>query len=204
MSPDVLINTAPFIDNTGTILDTYTKTNLWHPERPVLTASAHHAPNESPHTVITTPFGLIGILVCWDLAFPEAFRALIRLGAKVIVIPSFWTNYDMSTAGREHNPKAEEIFVQASLVTRAFENTATIVFVNATGSEDDGFFGLSQVVVPIVGTVEGSLMGREQGMRVVDVPLEVGEIAERNYKIREDLAREDWHYGYAKLGELGG
>jgi predicted amidohydrolase len=106
----------------------------------------------------------------------------------------------MSPAGRIHNPNAEEMFVQAGLVARAFENTATIVFVNAAGRGERGFFGRSQVVLPIVGTVEGSLLGCEEGVRVVDVPMEVAEIAERNYRIREDLARGNWHYGYARMG----
>lgn len=29
------------------------------------------------------------MLICWDLAFPEAFRELIGQGAKIIIIPTF-------------------------------------------------------------------------------------------------------------------
>lgn len=29
------------------------------------------------------------MLICWDLAFPEAFRELIAQGAKIIIIPTF-------------------------------------------------------------------------------------------------------------------
>jgi hypothetical protein len=45
--------------------------------------------------------------------------------------------------------------------------------------------------------VKGSFDGPEEGMRVVEVDMEVLEIAERNYKVREDLAKENWHYGYS-------
>jgi hypothetical protein len=33
-------------------------------------------------------------------------------------------------------------------------------------------------------------------MSIVDLDLDVLEIAEKNYKVRADLAREDWHYSY--------
>jgi hypothetical protein len=32
------------------------------------------------------------------------------------------------------------------------------------------------------------------------VNMELCDIAERNYKVREDLARREWHYGYEKAG----
>lgn len=58
-----------------------------HPEREHLTSSTY-----APHSVIHTPLGPIGLLICWDLAFPEAFRELIAAGAKMIIIPTFCTN----------------------------------------------------------------------------------------------------------------
>ena len=77
-------NTAYFINNDGQIIGSYRKKNVWHPEREYLTSSAH-----DPHEVMNTPIGKIGILICWDLAFPEAFRELIARGAQVIIMPVF-------------------------------------------------------------------------------------------------------------------
>lgn len=54
------------------------------PEREHLTSSGRDI-----HEVFDTPIGRVGMLVCWDLAFPEAFRELISQGAKIIIIPSF-------------------------------------------------------------------------------------------------------------------
>lgn len=79
-----LYNTAYFISNDGSILGSYRKKNIWHPERPHLTSSG-----EAPHEVFDTPIGKVGLLICWDLAFPEAFRELIAQGAEVVVIPTF-------------------------------------------------------------------------------------------------------------------
>jgi predicted amidohydrolase len=79
------------------------------------------------------------------------------------------------------------------LTARTFENTCGIVFANAGGPVEEGYAGLSQVVMPFVGPVVR--MGEPgEGMRVCEIDLGVLEEAEANYKVREDLAREDWHY----------
>jgi predicted amidohydrolase len=199
-----LLNICPFISYTGEVLGTYTKANLWHPERPHLTSSpqaqAHISPpsTRSPlHTIIETPLGPVGILICWDLGFPEAFRALVKQGAKIIIIPTFWTAFDMSERGLKYNKDAELLFLKSTLVARAFENTCCIIFCNVGGPKEEGYAGLSQVAMPILGTLEGSFEDGTPGMRVVEVDMTVAEVAEENYKIREDLAREDWHYGYS-------
>lgn len=82
----VLYNTTYFISPAGDILSTYRKKNIWHPERPYLTSSGVTG---DPHTAFDTPIGKVGLLICWDVAFPEAFRELIRAGAEIIIVPTF-------------------------------------------------------------------------------------------------------------------
>jgi predicted amidohydrolase len=79
-------NTAYFVSNDGSILGSYRKKNIWHPERPTLTSSGLDR-----HVAIDTPIGRVGMLICWDLAFPEAFRELIADGADIVIIPTFCT-----------------------------------------------------------------------------------------------------------------
>jgi hypothetical protein len=67
--------------------------------------------------------------------------------------------------------------------------------VNAGGPPGSGFMGLSQVTIPFVGPL-AVLGSSPEGMLVVDLDMEVLEVAERNYKVRADLARDDWHYDY--------
>jgi predicted amidohydrolase len=192
-SKPTLLNIASFISSTGTILSSYTKKNLWHPERSVMTPGGR----DPPHTVLQTPLGPVGLLVCWDLAFPEAFRTLVRQGAKIIIIPTFWFSNDLSADGLKYNSDSESLFLTSTLTARAFESTAAIIFCNAAGPSSDGYLGLSRVTLPIVGPVAGSFNDSSVGMRLVEVDMEILEVAERNYKVREDLGREDWHYGYS-------
>ncbi|KAJ5177253.1 uncharacterized protein N7482_003130 [Penicillium canariense] len=202
---DLFYNTAYFISNDGSVLGSYRKKNIWHPERPHLTSSG-----QERHAAIDTPIGRVGMLICWDLAFPEAFRELIADGADIVIIPTFCkpffcpaaclliliatgTPRDASDDALRHNPESEALFLNSTLTARCYENTCGIIFVNAAGPQKD-FLGMSQVALPIVGPV--SKMGSEEGMRVVDMDLGLLDIAEQNYKVRQDLAKEDWHYVY--------
>lgn len=187
---DRLLNVAYFIDHTGEIIGKYIKKNLWGPERKHLTSSGRDV-----HEVFDTPLGRVGMLICWDLAFPEAFRELIYQGAKIIVIPTFWTLNDCSEAGLKLNPSAEAVFLDSVLTARAFENTCAIIFANAGGPPGHGYAGLSQVTVPYIGPLT-RLGSCAEGMSVVDLDLGILEDAEETYKVRADLARDDWHYDY--------
>ena len=114
-----LENVAYFITAAGEIAGKYVKKNLWGDiERLHLTSSSTDA-----HPVFDTPLGRVGMLICWDLAFPEAFREMISKGAKLIIIPTFWTLSDCSPAGLAVNPASEALFLDSMLTARCFENT---------------------------------------------------------------------------------
>ena len=170
-----------------------------HPERPHLTSST-----TAPHTTISTPLGPVGLLICWDLAFPEAFRELIASGAKIIIIPTFWTHADCSAYGLSKNPMAEKLLLESTLTARAFENTCAVIFVNAgaaPGDAESGYVGLSRVTLPFVGALGNETKDtHEEGMSIVDVDMELVGEAEKHYKVREDIGRDEWHYTYRHQG----
>jgi predicted amidohydrolase len=85
-----------------------------------------------------TPFGRIGIAVCYDLRFPELFRALTEDGAEIIVLPSAFTRL----TGQAH----WEILVRA----RAIENTCYVLAAGQGGRHDARreTFGHSMIVDP--------------------------------------------------------
>ncbi|KAM0286770.1 hypothetical protein ACHAQH_000790 [Verticillium albo-atrum] len=202
---DDLVNIAYFISTRGEVLSRYQKKNLWHNERP------HLVPNPSAHQAFDTELGdgcRVGMLVCWDLAFPEAMRELVRDGARVVIIPAFWMmDQYRDRSGRVLNPQSERVFLDSVVVARACESSAAVVFVNAGGPKQEGqvdgeredegmsYCGVSQVGMPLLGS-QGRL-GAEEGMSVVNVDLDTLDAAEGGYKVRQDLGTEGWHYGYS-------
>ena len=89
-------------------------------------------------TVVETPFGRLGMAVCYDLRFPELFRALREEGAEVIVLPSAFTK----VTGKAH--------WQPLLQARAIENQCYMVAPNQGGTHPDGreTWGHSMVINP--------------------------------------------------------
>ncbi|KAJ5243938.1 hypothetical protein N7489_004034 [Penicillium chrysogenum] len=190
---NTIVNAAYFIDNKGGIRGRYEKKNLWHPERAYVKSSK----GDTRHVAFNTPLGKVGLLICWDLAFPEAFRELVMQGAKMIIVPAFWKLSDASDVGLKHNPRSEGDFLDAAVVSRAFENTCAVVFCNVAGPANEGFAGLSQIAVPFKGCLD-KFQGCDEGLKIVSVDMDILEEAEQAYKIREDLAKPDWHYGYSR------
>ena len=87
------------------------------------------------------------------------------------------------------------------VTARAYESTAAIIFVNAGGApgatKPGTYAGLSQVAVPFLGALgDATKDSVEEGMSVVELDMQILEEAEANYKVREDIARSDWHYTY--------
>jgi predicted amidohydrolase len=133
------------------------------------------------------------LLACWDLAVPEAFRVLVAQGAKIIIIPAFWTGLGSSPAGLKRNPGFEQMVLQGLVTARAFENTCAIVFTNIGGAEGAGDLGLSQVAMPFSGPL-GKPLGGGEGLNVIDVDMDEFEEAEQFYGIRKDINGDSWRY----------
>ena len=74
-------NSAAVVGPAG-IFAVYRKAHLWDREKVCFQAGSDAAP------VIPTPFGRIGVAVCYDLYFPELMRGLAFAGADVIAVPA--------------------------------------------------------------------------------------------------------------------
>lgn len=85
-----------------------------------------------------TEFGTVGLTICYDLRFPELYRALALGGAMLIFAPA---NFAMST-GRDH--------WETLLRARAIENGAFVAATGQIGGVEGAFqsYGRSMVVDP--------------------------------------------------------
>lgn len=79
----LLYNSAAVVDAAG-VRAVYRKVHLWDRENLVFT------PGDRPPPVVGTPFGQVGVIVCYDLEFPEYTRQVALAGADLIAVPTNW------------------------------------------------------------------------------------------------------------------
>ena len=80
---DALVNGAAVVDGSG-VLARYAKAHLWDREREVFVAGG------GPPAVVDTPFGRLGVMVCYDLEFPEWVRLAAEAGTEILAVPVNW------------------------------------------------------------------------------------------------------------------
>jgi predicted amidohydrolase len=78
-----LYDTAVLVGPEGYI-GRYRKTHLWNTEKLWFT------PGDEGFSVFDTKIGRIGLLVCWDIWFPETARIVTQMGADIICVPTGW------------------------------------------------------------------------------------------------------------------
>jgi len=131
---------------------TYCKTHL-----PTLGVDRFVSPGDTLR-VFDVPFGKLGVLICYDIRFPEAARCLGLMGADVIALPTNWPE------GAESAPD----FITRA---RAWENRVYVVAANRVGVERGRrFIGRSQIVAP-TGEILCEAGGEEETILYADLDL---------------------------------
>jgi len=127
---EAIYNSAVLCGPEG-LIGVYRKTHL-----PFLGVDKLTALGPDPYRVFETGIGRIGMLICYDLRFPEAARCLALEGADIIALPTNW-------------PQGADFSPDVMAPTRAMENRVFLVAVNRAGEERDAkFIGKSQIVDP--------------------------------------------------------
>ena len=118
-----LYNTCFVFDKQGNIIARHRKVHLFDVDAPGLRfgESDTFSPG-SEITVFDTEFGRMGVAVCFDLRFPELFRAMAMRGAEVVFAPSQFN----SGIGRVH--------WEPTLMLRAIDNEFYLVAPNAAAN----------------------------------------------------------------------
>jgi deaminated glutathione amidase len=123
-----LANRAFVIDDAGAIRATYDKLHLFDVDLATGESwreSATYARGERAVTV-ATPLGVLGLAICYDLRFPDLFRAMSDAGATLFAIPAAFTR----PTGQAH----WEVLMRA----RAIEAAAFVIAAAQTGEHEDG------------------------------------------------------------------
>lgn len=134
------VNRSHVIASDGSIRARYDKIHMFDvtlPSGEIWTESAAYAGGDKL-VVVDTPIGSMGLTVCYDLRFPELYRALVDRGATVIAIPAAFT----VPTGEAH----WHVLMRA----RAIETGCHILAAAQCGTHQDGraTYGYSLVVDP--------------------------------------------------------
>ena len=126
------------------LLASYDKVHLFDRERDFFVEG------KSPLPVVATPFGPLGVMICFDWLFPEALRSLALSGATVVAHPANWVLP----------------FGPQGMILRSVENRLFTVTANRVGTEARGglpslrYIGESQIVSP-----KGEILARAESDR---------------------------------------
>jgi predicted amidohydrolase len=124
-----LFNTSYVVDGDGTVVGRYRKTHLFSP-------SGEHqrfSPGQGM-VVCDTQLGRLGLLICYDLRFPEVSRRLALDGAQVLCVSALW-------------PSVRIRHWDLLLRSRALENQLFIVGCNGCGRDGDLVYGGGSAIV---------------------------------------------------------
>jgi predicted amidohydrolase len=113
-------------------------------------------PGDIPYRVHDLPIGRLGILICYDLRFPEPPRILTLRGAQILALPTNW-------------PESSAIQPDVFTRSRAAENRIFVLAADRVGEERGArFLGRSQIVAPD-GTVLREAARDAQEMLLADI-----------------------------------
>jgi predicted amidohydrolase len=111
-------NEAFVVNRSGQVISSYQKKHLWSVEEGVTAGNRINTP-------VSTEFGLIGLIICWDIAFPEEVRRLAQQGARIVFCPAYWY-------GRQYRTTQ---MIEMLPRVRAFENQIYFVLCDAYTAE---------------------------------------------------------------------
>ena len=155
---DMIHNTLVLVGPEGYI-GKYRKVHLPLTERIMM------YPGEGDYPVFETRFGKVGLMICFDKAYPEVARALALKGADVLLCPTAWPAIEPNEDDNDF--KAGNVFSFA----RALENMCFFVDSCLSGRFE---MGHSRIIGPNPMQVCATT-GFEEGMAVADVDIQ-GEI----------------------------
>jgi deaminated glutathione amidase len=167
-----ILNRSCLVDPAGAVRARYDKIHLFDVDlargesyresstiRPGKTAS-----------VVATPFARLGLTICYDLRFPQLYRALAKAGADVLLVPAAFTR----TTGQAH--------WHVLLRARAIETGAFVVAPAQCGAAPDGRlarYGHALIVDPWGEVLPDG--GEEEG--VIAAELDLARVAEARQMI---------------------
>ena len=162
-----IYNTMVVIDTDGSVAGDYQKIHLFKLTR----ENDYYTPGNRIDTV-QTGLGPVGLMICYDIRFPELSRALYLKGARILLVSAQW-------------PTPRVHHWQSLLKARAIENQLFVIASNRTGTDASLEFPGSSVIVDPFGDILADA-GKEAGHATADIDLNRVETARNMIPCRKD------------------
>ena len=127
--------------------------------------------------VFKTTFGKIGLLICYDLNFPELAKALTLQGADLLICISA-------------SPSITRKYFETLLPARALENTVFVAYVNLAGNQEDLIYWAGSQVYDPLGNLIIKAPYFKESIITCDIHLKQLEIARARRPVLRDIRPE--------------
>ena len=129
-------NSLAMVDADGSMLGVYRKSHI--PDGPGYEEKFYFRPGNTGFKVWDTRFGKLGVGICWDQWYPECARAMMLLGAEILLYPT-------AIGTEPENPGLDtKDLWQRAMIGHAVSNVVPVVASNRIGLEgDQTFYGHS-------------------------------------------------------------
>jgi 5-aminopentanamidase len=133
-------------------------------------------PTDDDLPVFETPIGRIGIMICYEIRFPEVARSMALRGADIIALPTNW-------------PMESTILADQFTVVRAAENLVHLVVANRSDEERGMQFLGSSQIIDTAGQVLAHA-GRKQALVAASVDRDAAR--RKQISLREGVQLSPW------------
>lgn len=158
-------NTVAMLNSTGERMGLYRKSHI--PDGPGYEEKFYFNPGNTGFRVWPTPFGNIGVGICWDQWFPECARAMVLQGAEVLLYPTA-----IGSEPANPDPLATKNRWQRAMVGHAVSNVIPVVAANRVGKEGTQSFYGHSFICDEGGDFRAELPAEKEGVITASFDLE--------------------------------
>lgn len=156
-------NSLVMLDADGTALGVYRKSHI--PDGPGYQEKYYFRPGDTGFKVWSTRFGKVGVGICWDQWYPECARAMMLLGAELLLYPT-------AIGSEPHDPSLDTRDPwQRAMIGHAVSNIVPVCGANRIGTEEGQVFYGSSFCANHRGDKVAELSRTEEGAAIASFDL---------------------------------
>jgi N-carbamoylputrescine amidase len=157
-------NSLAMVDADGSVLGLYRKSHI--PDGPGYEEKFYFRPGNTGFKVWDTRFGKLGVGICWDQWYPECARAMMLMGADILLYPT-------AIGTEPENPDLDtKDLWQRAMIGHAVSNVVPVVASNRIGTEGDQTFYGHSFISNHRGDRVAELGRADSGVIVADLDLD--------------------------------